>query len=56
MLAVERVFAGERLVIVANLSALPAEVPALAGDGPDLLSGERKPLRPWQTALYRPAR
>lgn len=56
MLAVERAFAGERLVIVANLSALPAEVPALAGDGPDLISGERKALRAWQTALYRPAK
>lgn len=56
MLAVERVFDGERLVIVANLTGAPAAVPALAGDGPDLISGERKPLRAWQTALYRPAR
>jgi glycosidase len=57
MLAVERVSGGERLVIIANLTGGPAEVPAaLAGDGPDLLTGERGPLRRWQTALYRPAR
>lgn len=41
---------------LALLAAQPAQVPALAGDGPDLISGARKPLRPWQTALYRPAR
>lgn len=55
VLAVERVGAGgERLVIIANLTAAPAEVPATAGSGADLISGERKALRPWQTALYRP--
>lgn len=51
-----RVSGDERLVIVANLTGAPADVPALAGDGPDLFSGERKPLRAWRTALYRPAR
>lgn len=56
MLAVERMIDGERLVIIANLSGAQADAPALAGDGPDLISGTRVALRPWQTALYRPAR
>jgi glycosidase len=56
MLAVERQVDGERLVIIANLTGRTAEVPALAGEGPDLISGTRAALRPWQTALYRLAR
>lgn len=56
MLAVERAVGGERLVIIANLTGLTAEVPPLAGEGPDLISGTRASLRPWQTALYRLAR
>jgi glycosidase len=56
MLAVERVLDGERLVIIANLTGAAVDVPALAGQGPDLISGTRAPLRAWQTALYRPAR
>jgi alpha-glucosidase len=56
MLAVERVLDGERLVIIANLTGAAVDVPALAGEGPDLISGTRAPLRAWQTALYRPAR
>jgi glycosidase len=53
ILAVERQVDGERLAIIANLTGRTAEVPALAGEGPDLISGTRTALRPWQTALYR---
>lgn len=54
VLVVERVAGGERLVIVANLTGLSADIPTLAGTGADLISGQREALRPWQTALYRP--
>ncbi len=56
MLAVERVGGGERLVILTNLTGVAADIPTLAGDGPDLISGTRASVRPWQTALYRPSK
>jgi glycosidase len=56
VLVVERVLGGERLLVVANLTAAPVPVPEVAGAGPDLISGTRADLRPWQTALYRPSK
>jgi len=53
LLAVERSGGGERLVIVANLTAAPATYAGPGADGPDLIGGGGAVLRPWQTALFR---
>jgi hypothetical protein len=52
---IERKGGGERLVIVANLSATPAAPPAAVAGAVDLIAGGSPGamLRPWQTALYR---
>jgi len=55
LLVIERKGGGERLVIVANLSATPAAPPASVAGAVDLIAGGSPGaiLRPWQTALYR---
>ncbi|MFO6448709.1 alpha-amylase family glycosyl hydrolase [Erythrobacter sp. NE805] len=53
LLAVGRSGGGERLVILANLSAQPIVPPAGLAPGADLIAGHSGALRPWQTALYR---
>jgi len=53
LLVVERSGAGERFVIVANLTAAAATYAGPGADGPDLIGGGGTVLRPWQTALFR---
>lgn len=53
LLVVERAAQGERLVLVANLSAAPVTYAGPGAGTPDLIGGATVPaLRPWQTALY----
>lgn len=52
LLVVERSGGGERMMIVANLSATPVTYDGPGATSPDLIAGGGARLRAWQTALF----